>query len=711
MTAVIAALFIALLTLPQTAQAQSKEAYVVENGSTLTFYYDANKATHTTGTVYGINDKRKDDTMSPAWAGTDDDPNERITKVVFDSSFKDYRPATTNCWFYFCSKLTAIEGMSNLITDQVTDMYCMFNGCESLKALDVSKYNTAKVTDMKGMFCGCSALTSLDVSNFNTANVTDMSYMFVACSALETLVLSNFNTANVTYMNAMFYYCSSLKSLNLSSFNTAKVTGMSDMFYGCKSLTSLNVSNFDTGNVTSMSSMFYGCSALTSIDVTNFNTANVNNMWSMFNGCSALTSLDVSNFNTEKVTDMSAMFNACLTLTTIFCNDDWKSDVVKKSSNMFTNCKKLKGAVAYNQTKVDVTMANPTTGYFTKIGEITPVAYVVEDGSTLTFYYDTNKATRTGTVYGINQKRADDTKVPAWAGLPVDPNERITKVVFDSSFKDYRPATTNLWFFFCKKLTAIEGMSNLITDQLTDMSYMFCWCSSLTSIDVSNFNTANVTDMSYMFGVCSALTSLDVSKINTANVTDMDYMFGGCSALTSLDVSNFNTAKVTNMRCMFSDCSALTSLDVSNFNTANVTNMGVMFYGCSALTSLDVSNFNTANVTDMSFMFSDCSALTTIFCNDDWKSDVVRNSPDMFKNCTKLKGAVSYDANRTDVTMANPTTGYFTKKSATGITHPTAAEPLKRQGIYNLQGVKMQGSLDLLPAGVYIVDGKKIVKK
>lgn len=365
MTAAIAALFIALLAMPQTAQAQSKEAYVVEDGSTLTFYYDANKATRT-GTVYGINDKRKDDTIVPAWAGTDDDPNERITKVVFDSSFKDYKPATTNSWFYFCSKLTAIEGMSNLITEHVTDMYCMFNGCESLKALDVSKYNTAKVTDMKGMFCGCSALTSLDVSNFNTANVTDMSYMFVACSALETLDLSNFNTANVTYMNAMFYYCSSLKSLNLSSFNTAKVTGMSDMFYGCKSLTSLNVSNFDTGNVTSMSSMFYGCSALTSIDVTNFNTANVTNMWSMFNGCSALTSLDVSNFNTEKVTDMSAMFNACLTLTTIFCNDDWKSDVVKKSSNMFTNCKKLKGAVSYDANKTDVTMANPTTGYFTK---------------------------------------------------------------------------------------------------------------------------------------------------------------------------------------------------------------------------------------------------------------------------------------------------------------------------------------------------------
>ncbi|MDD7124040.1 MAG: BspA family leucine-rich repeat surface protein [Bacteroidales bacterium] len=312
-------------------------------------------------------------------------------------------------------------------------------------------------------------------------------------------------------------------------------------------------------------------------------------------------------------------------------------------------------------------------------------AYVVENGSTLTFYYDNNKATRTGTVYGINDKRIDDTQVPAWAGVYEDPNERITKVVFDSTFNDYKPATTSSWFYYCSKLTAIEGMSNLITDQVTDMSYMFSVCKSLTSLDVSNFNTGKVMDM-----YC---------------------MFYGCEALTSLDLSNFNTANVTTMRSMFDGCKSLTSLDVSKFNTANVTDIYSMFSGCKSLTSLDVSNFNTANVTSMGYMFYNCSALTTIFCNDDWKSDVVKSSYDMFTNCTKLKGAVAYNQTKVDVTMANPTTGYFTKKSATGITHPTVAEPLKRQGIYNLQGVKMQGSLDLLPAGVYIVDGKKIVKK
>ena len=339
-------------------------------------------------------------------------------------------------------------------------------------------------------------------------------------------------------------------------------------------------------------------------------------------------------------------------------------------------------------------------------------AYVVEDGSTLTFYYDANKATHTtGTVYGINDKRKDDTMSPAWAGTDDDPNERITKVVFDSSFKDYKPATTNRWFYFCKKLTAIEGMSNLITDQLTDMSYMFCWCSSLTSIDVSNFNTANVTDMSGMFEYCESLKALDLSNFNTANVTDMSYMFDGSSALTSLNVSNFDTGNVTDMYCMFRDCSSLKSLDVTKFNTANVTNMMFMFNNCSSLTSLDVSNFNTANVTSMGYMFYNCSALTTIFCNDDWKSDVVKSSYDMFTNCTKLKGAVAYHPTKMDVSMANPTTGYFTKKSATGITAATVDIHAARRGIYNLQGVKMQGSLDLLPAGVYIVDGKKIVKK
>ena len=50
----------------------------------------------------------------------------------------------------------------------------------------------------------------------------------------------------------------------------------------------------------------------------------------------------------------------------------------------------------------------------------------------------------------------------------------------------------------------------------------------------------NVTDMSFMFYECSSLSSLpDISKININNVTNMNLMFFKCSSLLSLpDISN-----------------------------------------------------------------------------------------------------------------------------------------------------------------------------
>ena len=48
---------------------------------------------------------------------------------------------------------------------------------------------------------------------------------------------------------------------------------------------------------------------------------------------------------------------------------------------------------------------------------------------------------------------------------------------------------------------------------------------------------------------------------------------------------------------------------------------------------------------------------------------------------------------------------------ATGIASPTVDIPAKKHGIYTMQGVKMQGDFNSLPAGIYIVNGKKVVKR
>ena len=162
---------------------------------------------------------------------------------------------------------------------------------------------------------------------------------------------------------------------------------------------------------------------------------------------------------------------------------------------------------------------------------------------------------------------------------------------------------------------------------------------------------------------------------------------------------------------MFENCYALKSFDLTSFDTSNVTNMGFMFCFCSSLSSLDLSNFDTSKVSDMDYLFYNCSNLTTIYCNDDWNTSTVAFSDYMFYGCTSLIGAVAFDSSKTDVTMANPTTGYFTKKDGGVESLESEAVPAARRGIYNLQGIKMQGSFDQLPAGFYIVNGQKVFKK
>ena len=206
--------------------------------------------------------------------------------------------------------------------------------------------------------------------------------------------------------------------------------------------------------------------------------------------------------------------------------------------------------------------------------EIIACANAVFDDATktLTFSY----GPKPEGAYDLNKKSAS----PAWNAK----NSSIEKVVFHSSFANVRPTTFYDWFSNCQNLTQIEGMENL------------------------------------------------------------------------------NTEKVTDMSNMFDNCRRLSSLDFSKFNTENVTNMRHMFYNCSALSSLDLSNFNTAKVEDMSYMFSDCSTLTTIYGSDEFVTEEVYNSQNMFSRCTNLKGAIDkYDGGKIHHKYANYKTGYFTK--------------------------------------------------
>lgn len=301
-------------------------------------------------------------------------------------------------------------------------------------------------------------------------------------------------------------------------------------------------------------------------------------------------------------------------------------------------------------------------------------AYAEYENNTLTFKYGTKPNTTTS----WNIPNVGGTL--GWENY----SGSITRVVFDSSFSLARPKTcytwfkdfisltqienignlntsetTNMWgmFYNCERLTNLN-LSSLATYNVTDMGYMFFGCQKLTTLNISNFNTREVTNMNSMFANCTKLSSIIKGELfSTLNVTDMGEMFSCCSSMKDIDVSNFNTTKVENMNGMFSACTSLFRIDLASFNTSKVTDMSDMFFYCNQLKRIDIHNFNTSKLSATNRMFADCSSLEKIICDGDWSG--VSESTNMFKGCTNLAGAISYNSSKVTAAYANKTTGYF----------------------------------------------------
>ena len=603
-----------------------------------------------------------------------------------------------------CQKLTSLD-VTHFNTANVTNMNRMFSNCSNLKAIYASdKFITAAVTESKNMFSYCGSLSG-DI-DWTSDKATDKTYaktgggyfrdkaydnrpwvkyadgtLTFRCGYKKILgkneyelnsgknrpkwetpgdqinlvvFEASFANARPTSCYAWFQNFYKLKQIEgIENLNTENVKDMSDMFSGCSGLISLDVTHFNTENVTRMSGMFSGCSGLISLDVTHFNTENVTSMSGMFDDCSGLISLDVTNFNTANVTSMSGMFYGCNKLKEIYVSDKFVTDDVISSEYMFMACSSLSGDIDWISVKVsDKTYAKTAGGYFRdKAYDNRP--WVKYADGTLTFRCGYKK-TLGENEYELN---SGDNQ-PKW-----ETNyNNISLVVFEASFANARPTSCYAWFQDFKNLTQIEGIENLNTANVTDMSYMFKNCSNLAKLDVTHFNTAKVTTMNSMFTRCSNLAELDVTHFNTANVTNMYEMFNGCSNLVKLDVTHFNTAKVTTMFGMFTRCSNLAELDVTHFNTAKVTIMNGMFSGCSNLTELDLTHFNTANVTNMYDMFFGCKSLTTIYVSDEFViTNITNKTYSLFFDCIKLKGAIGYNKSETNYKFANYKTGYFTR--------------------------------------------------
>ena len=535
------------------------------------------------------------------------------------------------------------------------------------------------------------------VADYVATNST-LTFKKITSDNLEGLDLSRMAVVdNIDGVQDVCTNYSSIKNIVFDeSFKTYAPTSLSGFFGGCETLETISgLEYLNTAKVTDMGNMFYGCSALTSLDLTNFNTANVDFMYYMFEGCSALKSLDLTNFNTAKVTYMNNMFEGCSALTTIYASDKFDTDNVKYGLDMFTGCKSLKD---YSDSKTDHAYAYcGPDGYFTPGG----CGYAEFDNATgtLSFRY---KGVKPEGAYDLNVGGSD----PEWKTLGTN----VNKVVFDASFANARPTSCYYWFCGCSKLTDIEGIENLNTENVTNMNSMFDRCSALTLLDLTNFNTAKVSDMSYMFMGCSALTTIFVSdKFVTDRVTDGRDMFHMCINLigaieydgsksdhTYANYDNgyfspeggfhayaeFNnaTGTLTFSRGLSKPAGAY-DLNVGNntpewstqkedinkvvfdasFANARPTSCYKWFDMCTSLTEIEgIENLNTEKVTNMGSMFSGCHVLNPLDVSN-FDTQNVEDMSCMFSNC---EGLNSLDLSKFDTQKVTNMNSMFWNSSA-----------------------------------------------
>ncbi|MBR6252959.1 MAG: BspA family leucine-rich repeat surface protein [Clostridia bacterium] len=281
--------------------------------------------------------------------------NMLINCVTFDVSNLD----TSNCenmnsMFRFCQSATSID-VSDFDVTWVENMSEMFYGCSSLETIDISEWDTSWefLTDTQAMFKECTSLESIiGLDTFYTTEVTDMACMFDGCESLTSVDLSNFSTTNVTCFEYMFYGCKSLTSIDISTFDFSSIPesdehhhggtihysgdyeedgeeysggpdlGFTAVFAGCSSLTEFIVNNDTFADIKVMNNLFRDCQ-FTEFDLSGITITNMQNAENMFRDCTELTSLDISDFDTRNATNLHNMFKNCNSLQSIKLGEDF----------------------------------------------------------------------------------------------------------------------------------------------------------------------------------------------------------------------------------------------------------------------------------------------------------------------------------------------------------------------------------------------------
>ena len=209
----------------------------------------------------------------------------------------------------------------------------MFEGCENIETIDVSRWNTSNVYNTGHMFCNCVNLKTINLMNWNMLKNEIMTEMFKDCTNLVTAWLDNWRhdtydcgerlchmsieelsdlekcpDVKIIDMVGMFKGCSQLKYVSLKGWKFTEPTTIDRMFADCTRLQHINTKSCIMSHILSMKQAFQACSSLLTLDLSNFNLNFLKSSYGNVLQCTDLLELDLSKWKLSQILSFHQLF-------------------------------------------------------------------------------------------------------------------------------------------------------------------------------------------------------------------------------------------------------------------------------------------------------------------------------------------------------------------------------------------------------------------
>lgn len=483
------------------------------------------------------------------------------------------------------------QPLDNWDVSNVTDMSAMFLSFMGSNAFNqpINNWDVSSVTDMHNMFQEAT-LFDQPLNSWDVSKVENMNFMFSDAYSFNQ-PLDMWDVSSVTTMMGMFSNASSYNQ-PLNSWNVSSVIKMPGMFSGAKSFNQ-PLDNWDVSNVTNMNNMF----AVTynfDQDLSSWNVSNVEDMSSMF-ALAYTFNQSLSTWDVSKVTNMYFMFSNANKFNQPL--DAWNVSNVTDMNYMLSNTN-ISGE-NYDMTLEAwsniLTLQNGITlgadGLYYCQGEIARQKLIDDFGWTfvgdskqcydnvpfITTWKTDNPGTTndnqiriptSGTGYNYKVDWGDgNTDV----GIKGDiTHTYMSPGIYTVSITGDFPRIFFNWSYDKYKILTVEQWGGI---QWTSMASAFMACANLTIPATDAPDLSLVTDMSYMFAWCTTINS-SIDHWDVSNVQNMSGMFNGSSSFNQ-PLDNWDVSSVVTMNSMFEDASSFDQ-SLETWSIDKVTNMSFM---------------------------------------------------------------------------------------------------------------------------------------